>query len=84
MEQEIKINLKEETCDIEIHGLNLRHINNLTVMREAVADNLKHALIASGMPPARAAEGISLLLQGNLSVGCILKEVLRAGQNRCN
>lgn len=78
METSIKINLKEATCDIEIHGLNIRHINNLTTIRETVADNLKHSLITLGMPPTRAEEGVNLLLQGNLSVECILKEVWRA------
>lgn len=74
MEKIIKINLDDETVDIEIHGLSINSITNLSTIHEDVAENLKSTLILAGANPVRADSGVNLLLQGKLDIQGILKE----------
>lgn len=75
MEKTIKINLKDETFDVEIHGLSISHISNLSTLPEEVAENLKRTLVTIGANPEKAEQGISLLLQGTADIQYILKGV---------
>lgn len=74
MEKSIKINLKDESFDIEIHGMGLDCIKNLSAISEDIAANLKSVLLLSGADPTAADNAINLLLQGNCDIQCILKE----------
>ncbi len=76
MEKTIKINLKENTFDVEIRGMSLNHITTLSTISEDVAENLKSMLILLGAEPSRAAEGVSLLLQGKYDIQDILRVCL--------
>lgn len=73
MEKTIKINLEDETVDIEIHSLSINSITNLSTIHEDVAENLKSTLILAGANPVRADSGVNLLLQGKLDIQGILK-----------
>lgn len=74
METKIKINLKDQSFDLEMCGVSLNHINNLSAIGKAVADNLKANLALQGVNPEKADEGVSLLLQGK----CDIQDILRA------
>lgn len=73
MEKIIKINLDDETVDIEIHSLSINSITNLSTIHEDVAENLKSTLILAGANPVRADSGVNLLLQGKLEIQGVLK-----------
>ncbi len=73
MEKIIKINLDDETVDIEIHGLSINSMTNLSTIHEDVAENLKSTLILAGANPVKADSGVNLLLQGKLDIQGILK-----------
>ncbi|WP_289630816.1 hypothetical protein [uncultured Alistipes sp.] len=75
METSITINLKDQTCDVVVRGLHLGHINKLSTVQQAVAENLISSLIAVGMDSGKAREGVNLLLQGTLGIQDILKAV---------
>ena len=77
METSITINLKDGTCDIEVRGLSLGCINNLSAITQAVADNIKSTLIISGADSKKAGEAANLLLQGKHDIQGILKGVFR-------
>ena len=74
MEKTIKINLKDGTFDVEIHGLSLSRISNLSTLPEEVAENLRRTLITIGANPERTAEVVSLALQRNVGTDYILRE----------
>lgn len=82
MEKTIKINLKDETCDIEIRGLCLNRIENLATLAEAVKESLASTLVLMGVDSDMAKKGVSLLLQGTTDIEGILKAGFRARQNR--
>lgn len=73
METTIKIDLKEGTCNIEIHDLFLEHINSLSVITQAVADNFKSTLILAGADLKNAEIAANLLLQEKHDIQYILK-----------
>lgn len=75
METNIKINLNYSTCDIEVRGLSLNRINNLSTLPQAVAENLISVLTLLGMETEKAKDGVNLLLQGKLDIQRILEEV---------
>lgn len=75
MNTTFKVNLKEETCDVEIHGLPLRHIEQLSTIKDNMAEYLTNTLIIGGMESAKAKEAVSLLLQGKLGIQNILKAI---------
>ncbi len=77
METTININLEEGTCDMEIKGLSLGRINNLSAIAQAVADNFKSALIISGADLMKAEDAANLLLQGKRDIQGILRGVFR-------
>lgn len=67
--------------DVEIHGISLNRINNLSTISKDVAENLKWALRQSGADPVKAEEGVSLLLQGKHDIQYILRECFSGSQN---
>lgn len=74
MEKTIKINLEEGTFDVEIHGLSLSRISNLSTLPEEIAESLRCTLITAGANPERTAEVVSLVLQRNVGTDYILRE----------
>ncbi len=76
METKISVNLKDQTFDLEIRGASLSHMNNLSAIGEAVADNLKANLLLLGADPCKAEEGVNLLLQGKYGIRDILRACL--------
>ena len=74
MEKTIKINLENGTFDVEIHGLSLNRMSNLSTLPEEVAENLRRTLITAGANPERTAEVVSLVLQRNVGTDYILRE----------
>ena len=76
MEKTIKINLKDGTFDVEIHGLSLSRINNLSTLPEDVAENLKRTLRTLGGKPDKIEAGVSRLLQGKGDIYGILRAIL--------
>lgn len=67
MEQEIKINTSESTCDITIKGLPLWRIHNLSAMHEVVAEQMKRALVMTGYHPDWAEEARAKAVDGKLT-----------------
>lgn len=67
MEQEIKINLRESKCDISIKGLPLWRINNLSILPECVAEQMKRALLMIGHHPDWAEEMRLRAVDGTLT-----------------
>lgn len=76
METKISVNLKDQTFDLEIRGTSLNHINNLSAIGQAVADNLKANLLILGADPGKVDEGVNLLLQGKYDIQDILRVCL--------
>lgn len=76
MEKTIKINLENGTFDVEIHGLSLNRISNLSTLPEEVAENLKRALLTMGGNPEKVDVCVSRLLQGRSDIYSILRAVL--------
>lgn len=76
METKISVNLKDQTFDLEIRGASLNHINNLSTIGQAVADNLKANLLILVADPDKAEEGVNLLLQGKYDIQDILRVCL--------
>lgn len=76
METKISVNLKDQTFDLEIRRTSLNHINNLSAIAQAVADNLKANLLILGAEPGKAEEGVNLLLQGKYDIQDILRGCL--------
>ncbi len=76
METKISINLKDKSFDLEVRGASLNHINNLSAIGQAVADNLKANLLILGADPDKADEGANLLLQGKYDIQDILRVCL--------
>lgn len=68
--------------DVEIHGISLNNIKDLSTISNDVAENLKWALRLSGVDLKRAEAGVSLLLQGKLDIQCILQECFSESQNQ--
>lgn len=75
MEKTIKINLEDRTFDVEIRGLSLSRISNLSTLPEEVAENLKRAFATIGIEPGKADQAVSLLLEGNVDIRYIWTEV---------
>lgn len=75
MEKTIKINLKDGTFDVEIHGLSLNCMSNLSTLPEEVAENLKRTFATIGIEPGKADQAVSLLLEGNVGIQYIWTEV---------
>lgn len=67
--------------DVEIHGISLNSIKNLSTISDDVAENLKMALCLSGADPKRAEDGVNLLLQGKHDIQYILKGCFSEPQN---
>lgn len=76
MEKTIKINLEDGTFDVEIHGLSLSRISNLSTLPEDVAENLKRTLRTLGGNPDMIEAGVSRLLQGKSDIYSILRAIL--------
>lgn len=74
MEKTIKINLKDGFVDLEIRGLGIGRISNLSTLPEDVTDSLRRTLITAGANPEQAAKVVSLLLQRNFDTDYILRE----------
>lgn len=68
MDKSIKINLRDETFDVEIHGLSLNCLSKLSTLPEEVAENLKRALLTIGKKPEKVETCVSLLLQGRSGI----------------
>lgn len=81
MNKTIKINLDDETFDVEIHGMSLNHIRNLTAISKDVAANLLSHILLLGAVPNRAEDGVNLLLQGKYDIQDILRGCLSKPQN---
>ncbi len=81
MEKAIKINLKEMSFDVEIHGMSLNSIKDLSTISKDVAANLKFALTLQGADPQKAEEGANLLLQGKYDIQDILRGCFSKPQN---
>lgn len=81
MEKTIKINLKEMSFDVEMHGVSLNCIKDLSTISNDVAENLKGALCLLGADPKRAEKGVNLLLQGMPDILYILKGCFSEPQN---
>lgn len=81
MDKAIKINLKEMTVDVEIHGLSLNCIKNLSTISDDVAENLKWALRLLGADPKKTEDGVNLLLQGKHDIQGILRGCFSESQN---
>lgn len=81
MNKTIKINLDDETFDVEIHGMSLNHIRNLTAISKDVAANLLSHILLLGAVPNRAEDGVNLLLQGKYDIQDILRGCLSEPQN---
>lgn len=73
MEKTIRINLKERTFDVELHGISLNHITHLTAIHRNVAEDLKSTLNLMGADQEKVESGVSLLIQGKLGIEDILK-----------
>lgn len=81
MDKTIKINLDDETFDVEIHGMNLNHIKNLKAISKDVAANLISHILLLGADPNRTEDGVNLLLQGKRDIQYILRGCLSEPQN---
>lgn len=81
MDKTIKINLDDETFDVEIHGMSLNYIKNLTTISKDVAANLMSHMLLLGADPNRAEDGVNLLLQGKCDIQYILRGCLSEPQN---
>lgn len=61
------------TVDVEIHGLSLNCIKDLSTISDDVAENLKCALRLLGADPKRTEDGVNLLLQEKYDIQDILR-----------
>lgn len=77
MDKTIKINLDDETFDVEIHGMSLNHIKNLAAISKDVAANLTSHILLLGADPNRIENGVNLLLQGKCDIQDILSGCFR-------
>lgn len=67
MEQEIKINLNDSTCDITIKGLPLWRIHTLSTMPESVAEQMERVLSIAGVFEEKAERLAAKALAGKLT-----------------
>lgn len=81
MDKTIKINLKELSFDVEIHGISLNNIKDLSTISNDVAENLKWALRLLGADPKRSEDAVNLLLQGKHDIQYILRGGFSESQN---
>lgn len=81
MEKTIKINLQDMSFDVELHGISLNNIKDLSTISDDVAENLKRALQLLGADPKRTEDGVSLLRQGKRDIQYILQGCFSAPQN---
>lgn len=77
MEKTIKINLKDGTFDVELHGVGLNHITSLSAtVQDDVVENLKSALLFFCADKEKVESGVNLLIQGKLGIDDISREFL--------
>lgn len=81
MEKKIRINLQDMSFDVELHGISLNNIKNLSTISDDVAENLKRALQLLGADPKRTEDAVSLLRQGKRDIQYILKGCFSEPQN---
>lgn len=81
MDKTIKINLKEMSFDVEIHGISLNNIKDLSTISNDVVENLKWALRLLGADPKRTEDAVNLLLQGKHDIQYILRGCFSESQN---
>lgn len=62
MELKINVDIDKGFCDVEVKGLNLKYVKNLTTIAYAVADEYKKCLILYGIKQEIAEKAKKLLL----------------------
>lgn len=76
MKKIITVNLSDNTFDVELHGISLNRIRDLSTISDDVAENLKSTLMLLGADYQKVDKCISLLLQGKCDIQYILEVCL--------